>query len=701
MSRYNNRKTLSGRDIAIRLLIAVVCWPLSVIFLPHGDNQLYEVPVDQPWQRRELVAPFDFPLLKSEEVLQRERDSVRRNVSPYFVRDDKVTHRMLDSWTFAANQMRSTGNVSPQLLDYVTTRLQEVYKTGVVETAIFDSIVTINSIQSLSIVTGNTSQMSYIDQVYIPSTAYKHLVTKSDTLHYSKAALQQLNLAAYIQPNLKYDAHRTHIDVRERLDEILAHSGRVLKGTRIVDRGEVVTEAIAQKIRSLNEEMKMRDIGLNESLIVLLGQGIYAAVIMIALGMYLVTFRFDYIVSMRHVCLIAMLMSVMPLINSILVRFSIYNTYVIPFAMIPIMARIFTDSRTAAMVMLASLVLCALPLNQPFDFVLIQLLAGIVGIYSLRDLSERSQLIRCAFNVTVAALMARFSLDLIREGSLQSIGWLYYISLIVSGVLLLFAYPLLFMIERVFGFTSNVTLVELSNINNPLMRRLSEEAPGTFQHVMQVANLAAEVANAIGGKSQLVRTGALYHDIGKLKDPVYFTENQRGVNLHDRLTPQQSARIIISHVEYGAELADKHNLPRVIRDFIKTHHGAGKATYFYLREKENHPDEEVDVRLFTYPGPNPTTVEQAILMMADAVEAASRSLDKHTDETISTLVDKIVDGQLAAGYFKNCPITFRDIATAKQVFCDKLRTIYHTRLKYPDDKNPAEKNGSEPGTAKP
>ena len=261
--------------------------------------------------------------------------------------------------------------------------------------------------------------------------------------------------------------------------------------------------------------------------------------------------------------------------------------------------------------------------------------------------------------------------------------WMRYFT--VNGVLLLFTYPLLFLLEKTFGFTSNVTLVELSNINSPLLRRLSETVPGTFQHSMQVANLAAEAANRIGAKSQLVRTGALYHDIGKMENPVFFTENQsRGVNPHKNLSYEQSAQVIISHVTDGLKLAEKNNLPKVIKDFISTHHGRGKTKYFYISWKNEHPDEEPNEELFTYPGPNPFTRETAILMMADAVEAASRSLPEYTEDSINNLVDKIIDSQVEEGYFKECPITFKDIATVKSVFKEKLKTIYHTRISYPE-----------------
>jgi hypothetical protein len=330
--------------------------------------------------------------------------------------------------------------------------------------------------------------------------------------------------------------------------------------------------------------------------------------------------------------------------------------------------------------------ICAVMLQHPFQFTVVQTVAGLVAINSLRELSQRSQLFRSAIIITLSAMAVNLAFDWTQTTELAMIDYSTYNYLAVCGVALLFAYPLLYIIEKAFGFTSDITLIELSNTNSPLLRRMSEVAPGTFQHSIQVANLAGEIANKIDADAQLVRTGALYHDIGKLSNPIYFTENQSGIDPHDMLTDIESAQYIISHVTEGLKMADKQNLPKVIRDFIATHHGQGKAKFFYIRYKNEHPDEPVDDLLFTYPGPNPFTREQACLMMADSVEAASRSLPDYAEATIRDLVERIVDAQVAEGYFRECPITFRDIQYAKTVLIEKLKTIYHTRISYPSEK---------------
>jgi putative nucleotidyltransferase with HDIG domain len=370
--------------------------------------------------------------------------------------------------------------------------------------------------------------------------------------------------------------------------------------------------------------------------------------------------------------------------SSVMVDHNVLHVYIIPFAMVPIFVRVFMDSRTAFMAHLTMIMICACVLQHSLEFITVESIAGLVAIFSLRELSSRSQLFWTAVLVTATAALMNLSLEWIRDNSLTKIDFSEFNYLIINGLLLFCSYPLLYLLEKAFGFTSNITLIELSDMNKDLLRKMSEVAPGTFNHSIQVANLAGEIAQKIGAKSQLVRTGALYHDIGKIPNPIYFTENQSGVNPHEGMNYIDSAQTIIRHVTDGLKLADKYNLPDVIKEFISTHHGQGKAKYFYVQQKNAFPDEPVDDLLFTYPGPNPFTKEQAILMMADSVEAASRSLPDYTEKSIRDLVNRIIDSQVNEGYFKECPITFRDIEYAKTVLIEKLKTIYHTRVSYPE-----------------
>ncbi|MBQ8502334.1 MAG: HDIG domain-containing protein, partial [Bacteroides sp.] len=436
---------------------------------------------------------------------------------------------------------------------------------------------------------------------------------------------------------------------------------------------------------SLRKESIQRSESIGQKRLMLVGQIFYVAIFILCFMLYLELFRKDYYEKRGSLSILFAVIILYCVVTALMVSHNFYNVYILPYAMLPIVIRIFLDSRTAFLTHTITILICSICLRYPHEFILTQLAAGMVAIYSLRELSQRSQLFRTTVLVTLTYATVYCAFELITENDLSKMNGSMYIYFCINGVLLLFVYPLLFLLEKAFGFTSNVTLVELSNINTPLLRRMSETVPGTFQHSMQVANLAAEAANRIDAKSQLVRTGALYHDIGKMENPVFFTENQLGgVNPHKNLSYEQSAQVVIGHVTDGLKLAEKHNLPKVIKDFIATHHGRGKTKYFYISWINEHPGEQVNDELFTYPGPNPFTKEQAILMMADAVEAASRSLAEYTEESIGSLVEKIIDSQVADGFFKECPITFKDIAIVKSVFKEKLKMIYHTRISYPE-----------------
>lgn len=540
-----------------------------------------------------------------------------------------------------------------------------------------------DSIIAIRLVDKNVATSRFIDQLYTVKEAYEYLLN-ADTTHYKKKILQQCNLNDYITPNLVYDEEKSEAAHKDLLSNISWANGFVLNGQKIIDRGEIVDEQTYNILESLRKEWEKRSDSVQEKRLTLAGQILYVGIFLFCFMAYLELFRADYYERKGTLTLLFALIVFFPVLSSIMVEQNLSSIYVVPFAMIPIIVRVFLDSRTAFMAHVTIILLCSITLRFPHEFILLQVVAGMVAIYSLRELSQRSQLLRTALVVFISYALLYFAFELIHEDDLTKLNTRMYIYFMINGILLLFAYPLLFLLEKIFGFTSDVTLVELSNINNSLLREMSEVAPGTFQHSLQMANLAAAAANKIGGKSQLVRTGALYHDIGKMVNPAFFTENQSGVNPHKSLSYEQSAQVIISHITDGLKLAEKHNLPKVIKDFISTHHGRGLTKYFYISYKNEHPDEEVDQEKFRYPGPNPFTKEQAVLMMADSVEAASRSLPEYTEESISTLVDKIIDTQVSEGYFKECPITFKDIATVKALFKEKLKTMYHTRISYPE-----------------
>ena len=628
------------------------------------------------------MATFDFPIYKDDQVVKREQDSILARFQPYFQLDKTIEKDIIkklrdDYQTDLRGVLPSTDYIR-----YLERKLSEVYRAGILST---ESLAKLHkdSTSAIMIIDDKLANQQSADKLYSVKDAYNYILT-ADTLHYRPEILRQCSLNEYIFPNLTYDEQRTETAKKEILDNYSWANGIVLSGQKIIDRGEIVSQETYNILESLRKESIKRSESIGQKRLMLVGQILYVSIFILCFMLYLELFRKDYYERKGRLSLLFTLIMFYCVVTALMVENNIFNVYILPYAVLPIIIRVFLDSRTAFLTQAVTILICSICLRYPHEFILLQLSAGLVAIFSLRELSQRSQLFRTAFLVILTYAAVYFAFELITENDLSKINGSMYTYFIINGVLLLFTYPLLFLVEKTFGFTSNVTLVELSNINNSLLRRMSETVPGTFQHSMQVANLAAEAANSIDAKSQLVRTGALYHDIGKMENPVFFTENQSGVNPHKNLSYEQSAQVVISHVTDGIKLAEKNNLPKVIKDFITTHHGRGKTKYFYISWKNEHPGEEPNDELFTYPGPNPFTKEQAILMMADAVEAASRSLPEYTEESISSLVDKIIDSQVAEGYFKECPITFKDIATIKSVFKEKLKTIYHTRISYPE-----------------
>ena len=682
MKSLKTGKRFSYKDLLYKSLIFIATVSVIVYFLPNEGKFNYQFDINKPWKYGLLQASFDFPIYKNDMQVQKEQDSILATYQPYFHIEKNVEKEMIERLREDYNKTLRHSLPGTDYIRYIERMLKEMYRNGIIAGNDLtrmeeDSITAIRTIEQ------NTATSRPVGQLYTVKDAYEYLLN-ADTTHYKKKVLQQCNLNNYITPNLIYDEAKSEAAQKDLLSNISYANGFVLNGQKIIDRGEIVNEQTYNILESLRKEWEKRSDSLQEKRLTLAGQILYVGIFLFCFMVYLDLFRADYYERKGSLSLLFALIVLFPVIASVMVSQSLSSIYIVPFAMIPIIVRIFLDSRTAFMAHVTIILLCSITLRFPHEFILLQVVAGMVSIYSLRELSQRSQLLRTALVVFASYALLYFAFELIHEDDLTKLNTRMYIYFMINGILLLFAYPLLFILEKTFGFTSNVTLVELSNINNSLLREMSEIAPGTFQHSLQMANLAAEAANKIGAKSQLVRTGALYHDIGKMVNPAFFTENQSGVNPHKSLNYEQSAQVIISHITDGLKLAEKHNLPKVIKDFISTHHGRGLTKYFYISYKNEHPDEEVDAEKFRYPGPNPFTKEQAILMMADSVEAASRSLPEYTEESIGTLVDKIIDAQVAEGFFKECPITFKDIALVKALFKEKLKTMYHTRISYPE-----------------
>lgn len=681
MKSLQSNKGFSYKNWLYKGLIFLITVTIIVYFLPKEGKFNYQFDINTPWKYGLLQASFDFPIYKNELQVQAEEDSLMATYQPYYNLNKETEKNAVDKFRedYYKNLKQHIGR---EYFRYIERTLKELYAQGIVSGNELGQLKE-DSVHHILLIEQNTATSIPVGQLYTTKAAYEYLLN-SDTAQYSKLILQQCNLNNYITPNITYDEEKSESALQDLLSNISWANGYVLNGQKIIDRGEIVDENTYNILQSLKKEWEKRGDTIEEKRLTILGQIIFVSLFIICFMTYLELFRDRFYEQRGNIILLFLLIIFFPVLSSIIVEQNLTSIYVVPYAMIPIIIRIFLDSRTAFMAHVAIILICSITLQYPYEFILLQLLTGMAAIFSLRELSQRSQLFRTAFIVFACYALLYFAFELILEDDLTKLNTRMYIYFGINGVMLLFAYPLLFALEKIFGFTSNVTLVELSNINNSLLREMSEIAPGTFQHSLQMANLAAEAANRIGAKSQLVRTGALYHDIGKMVNPAFFTENQSGVNPHKSLSYEQSAQVIISHVTEGLKLAEKHNLPKVIKDFINTHHGHGLTKYFYISYQNEHPNEEVDTEMFRYPGVDPFTKEQAILMMADSVEAASRSLPEYTEESIGSLVDKIIDTQVADGFFKECPITFKDIAMVKALFKEKLKTMYHTRITYPE-----------------
>lgn len=662
MEHMKKKKRFSRRDLLYKSLLFIVTVTLIVYFLPRDGKFNYQFDINKPWKYGQLIATFDFPIYKDDAVVNREQDSLLASFQPYYLLDKQIEKDAISK--LKENYHTHLKGILPSVdyLRYIERTLKEIYGAGIVSTENIQKLHK-DSTSAIMIIDDKLANSKPTDNIYTVKKAYEYLLS-ADTTHFNREILRQCSLNEYITPNLTFDQQRTQTAKEEMLNNYSWANGLVVSGQKIIDRGEIISPETYNILESLRKESIKRSESIDQSRLILAGQILFVGMLMLCFMLYLDLFRKDYYERKGSLSLLFTLIVFYSVVTAFMVTHNIFNVYMIPYAMLPIIIRVFLDSRTAFLTHVITILICSISLRFPHEFILTQLAAGLVAIFSLRELSQRSQLFRTALLVILTYAAIYFAFELMTENGLANdfskLNVRMYTYFIINGILLLFTYPLLFLLEKTFGFTSNVTLVELSNINSDLLRQMSETVPGTFQHSMQVANLAAEAAIRIGAKSQLVRTGALYHDIGKMENPAFFTENQSGgVNPHKNLNYEQSAQVVISHVTDGLKLADKHNLPKVIKDFISTHHGRGKTKFFYISWKNEHPDEEPNEELFTYPGPNPFSKETAILMMADAVEAASRSLPEYTEESISNLVDKIIDSQVARRLLQRMPYYFQ------------------------------------------
>ena len=672
--------------ITYRAFIILASILLMVYFMPREKYESIHYEEGKPWEHDQLIAEFDFKVMKAKKQIAAEQDSIRRSVIPYFV------------YSPAKNQQLQTA-LWESGMDFdhsvkIAIKLDSIYKDYGIVSDKDASTIEKNKYNDYvcsskdGILSSKPNIWELLSVSEIKTTLYRYIPEQYDTLPDPKGKIINA-IDQHVIPNYAFDRHRTEEAIDSIIGKINPVRKSIVAGQRIINNREIVD---AEKFRTieiyLNEVKKIDDNNEKKnSKMIFYGQLLFVIIIMASLAIYMRLYQRETFESNSKFTFTILSVTIFPILAGIILAIGSTSIYIIPFAIAPAMLCLFINSNIAVVAHMASILICSAMIGAPYQFIIIQLTGGISAILSLSELSSRSQMFKCTIATLLTYSLTYLCYIMIKEADISKMSNIMYFYFTISSILMLLIYPIMLIVEKVFGFVSSVTLIELSNFNNKLLQKLSQETPGTFQHSIQVGNLAAEAANAIGANSLEVRTGALYHDIGKTENPIYFTENQSGgISPHKALTPIESARVIIKHVTDGLAIAKREKLPKKIQEFITTHHGLTKTGYFYITYKNAHPDENVDDKLFTYPGPQPHTKEQAILSMADCVEAASHSLKEYTEENINNLVDNIIDPKVKNGEFSLSPLTFQDIDNIKRVFKKRLMAIYHTRISYPTEK---------------
>ena len=673
---------------------------IVVSLYPREGKFKYEYQKGKPWMHEVLIAPWDFPIYKSETELNRGRDSLLQTFMPYFNHDTTIYKQELASFLSYYNELKVnrlgtaydlSASDYERIRSYITDILKDVYTIGIYEVDELAERLRQEE-KNVIIIRGNIVQEVKFSELFTHKSAYEHVKAEKDNLLLSIDEsinlklfefISTISLYDFVKPNVSYNQELTSSERDKLLNNVSLTRGLIQKGELIISRGELVNDFRFRVLESLRVEFGAR-VGSYSSWLLILGQIILVTSCFLILFLFLLNFRVEVLDSFTKTLFIILLILSFTVLTWVVLLLPDISVYLIPMAIIPVVIRTFYDPRLALFILLVTLMMVGFIVPNSFEFVFINLIAGVVVIFTLTNTYRRGKLFFSASMVFLTYSLVYFGIDIIQERNISDINWITYAWFAGNSVLILLSYPLIFIFEKTFGFLSDATLFELSDTNQPLLRRLAEEAPGSFQHSMQVANLVEDAARAIGANPLLVRAGALYHDIGKVNDSEYFTENQAdGFNPHDNIAPDESAKIIINHITRGLELARKSKLPEQIIDFIRTHQGTTKTYYFFRDYRDKFPKKDIDPATFTYPGPKPFTKETALMMMADAVEASSRSLQEYSEESIRNLVEGIIDHQMQEDQFTDAPISFKDISVAKDAFVKRLLTIYHARIKYP------------------
>ena len=676
LNRIRHSYYVVAKVIAFLVAIVLVCWQM-----PRTGKFKYEYQLSKPWQHETLYAPFDFPIYKDDETLNAETEAVAANVKPIFVFNDEEMTAARNA-LFNAFEAKWSGNSDKEYnLDELFILYDSIEDQGIV--AYDNATSNLAPETEVSVIRNKVMRTVRYGDFYSMNEATEAVAKALESIEKpidTKLLSELLNGA--LRQNVFYNAEITKLEKEKAVSAISLTYGMVQKDEIIVSEGEIISPHTFDILNSLQHEYTSRSMSSDESLRVLLSQLFLVALIFTLMGLYGNKLHKKVFSELKNIVLLLTLMLIVIIPSYVLVKFEPGLVYLMPVCLLAIMVSSFFNLRLAFSTQVFAVMLISLVVPNPFQFIFMQLVATVLTVFSMSNQRAHHRFIQTALFVFVGYLLVYAAFTFL---STSEIDWWDVFLLVLNALFTLLAQPLILMLERIFGVPTSLSLLELSNTNSPLLRQLAATAPGTFQHSIQVANLCEEVLFEIGGDSQLARTGALYHDIGKTKNPMYFTENQHGAySPHNGLSNKESAEIIISHVTDGIELAHKAHVPERIIDFIRTHHGTRRTDYFFINEQKAHPDEVIDPAPFTYHGPAPFSRETAVLMMADSIEAASHSLKEPDEKKISDLVDNIINKQMEAGQFLNTDLTLRDIETCRKVLKKKLMSIYHVRIAYPE-----------------
>lgn len=673
----------------VSIAIVFIASLLITLLSPSNNTFKYQYSIGKPWQYDKLKASYEFPIYKDQAVIELERDSVKENSIKVYHISDKIKNDALNQWTEEYNN-----NISLNLIDinddklyhFILDRLEQYYDIGIISTSLKDSLDRNNDLE-LNLSKGKYSfEMVPRTRFYQPLEIFE-IINDALKQNFKDIDAEKINLNKFININIEIDTLITNSLLKDSESKLSISSGSVQKDELIVDNGQIVDANIKNILDSYQKAEMSKSRTSKQAIIY--GFGLFIIFIVLWGSFILVFINFNGIdqYSIKNVIFISVFMLLMIILTEMNFRYNLSADYMIPYVILAMIVRMFFDHKLAFLSYIYTIIMSAIFVPESVGFITIQISAGAVALLSLRNLNNRAKIIKASLFVFLTYIILVMSLHMYQEGTIWGLLVDDILHLALNTIFIIFSFFFVYVFEKMFGYISNFTLVELSDVSNPILSKLSEEAPGTFQHSMQVATLATEAARKVGANVYLIRAGALYHDIGKIKNPMYFTENQGLYNPHDAISYEESAKIIIRHVIDGISIAHKYNLPNQIIDFIRTHHGRSYTKYFYNMYSNEHIGEEIDKEPFTYPGPNPFNKETGILMLADSVEASSRSLKEHTEEGIKKLIDKIIDDIVFNGLLNDTNLTFSDIKTIKQVFYEKIKIMYHSRISYPENKN--------------